>query len=556
MLTYLKIVNIAIIEEAQIEFSRGFNVLSGETGAGKSIILDSIGAVLGFRTSRELIRTGETEASVTAVFSDISESVREKLASLEIAHEDDGSLLLSRVIGHDKNICKINGTAVTVSSLRELGLTLINIHGQQDSRDLLDSTKHLFYIDSVADNETLLSEMESLYSRYDALEREIENLVVNDEKKARLMDMLEYEINELSMADIKAGERETLKNRRTVIQNSEKLERLLGEAKKALNGENESGAVELMSTAADRLIKASEFDDELTDLANTVSDAMYAIQNASEELRNKCDELDFSANELDEIGERLDWLYRLSRKYGNTEEEMLSYLEKAQEKLNSLTYSEEKIKKLKEQSAQALKLCEEKADKLSKRRKKAAVEFEAAVSKELEFLDMPYVRIKTEFQKVPLSASGYDRAEFLISANVGEDLRPVAKIASGGELSRMMLSFKNVLSDKDAIDTLIFDEIDQGVSGRAALKVGQKLKEVSKNRQVICVTHLSQIAAFADAHFLTEKRTEGKKTRTYVTPLDTEGRKQELARITGGGGITEIQLKNAEELLEYGRRNS
>lgn len=556
MLSYLKIVNIAIIERAEIEFSKGFNVLSGETGAGKSIILDSIGAVIGFRTSRELIRTGETEASVTALFSDINDTVKEKLASLGLEAEEDGSLLLSRVIGQDKNICKVNSSVVTVSTLREIGSSLINIHGQQDSRDLLDSSKHLFYIDKVANNEKLLLEMENRYKEYIKTEKEIQALTVSDEKKARLTDMLQYEINELSLANIKIGERERLKNRRTAITNFEKLERLIGDAKRALSGDGDVGAYDLLAEASNALLKASELDNSIESLSNSVTDIMYTLQSAAQEIREKYDELDCDTDEQNEIEERLDLLYRLGRKYGEREEDMLSYLEKAEEKLGSLIYSDEKIKKLKEQRGKELKLCEDMAETLSQRRKKAAEGFESAVSKELVFLDMPYVKFKTHFDKTELSVFGFDSAEFLISANVGEELKPVAKIASGGELSRIMLSFKNVISDKDGTDTLIFDEVDQGISGRAALKVGQKLKEVSKDRQVICVTHLSQIAAFADFHFLIEKRTHDKKTLTDVTPLDLEGRKRELARITGGGETTDTQLKNAEELLEYGRKHS
>lgn len=556
MLSYLKIVNIAIIESAEIEFSKGFNVLSGETGAGKSIILDSIGAVIGFRTSRELIRTGETEASVTALFSDINDTVKEKLASLGLEAEEDGSLLLSRVIGQDKNICKVNSSVVTVSTLREIGSSLINIHGQQDSRDLLDSSKHLFYIDKVANNEKLLLEMENRYKEYIKTEKEIQALTVSDEKKARLTDMLQYEINELSLANIKIGERERLKNRRTAITNFEKLERLIGDAKRALSGDGDVGAYDLLAEASNALLKASELDNSIESLSNSVTDIMYTLQSAAQEIREKYDELDCDTDEQNEIEERLDLLYRLGRKYGEREEDMLSYLEKAEEKLGSLIYSDEKIKKLKEQRGKELKLCEDMAETLSQRRKKAAEGFESAVSKELVFLDMPYVKFKTHFDKTELSVFGFDSAEFLISANVGEELKPVAKIASGGELSRIMLSFKNVISDKDGTDTLIFDEVDQGISGRAALKVGQKLKEVSKDRQVICVTHLSQIAAFADFHFLIEKRTHDKKTLTDVTPLDLEGRKREFARITGGGEITDTQLKNAEELLEYGRKHS
>ena len=556
MLSYLKIENIARIEKAEIEFSGGFNVLSGETGAGKSIILDSISAVLGFRTSRELIRSGEKEASVTAVFTAISNRAKQKLLSLEIEQGEDGTLILSRVIGQDKNICKINATAVTVSVLRELGSCLINIHGQQDSRDLLDDSKHLFYLDRVADDAAILSEMEKLYLSYTEVEKEIESLTISDEKKARLTDMLEYEINELTLAGISVGEREQLRKRRACIQNAEKLEQLINEAKSALCGDGELRAYEFLSQAAGSLAKAAEVDGELEAIANDVTEAMYAVQSAAEELRDSFTGLDFNTNEMADIEERLDLLYRLGRKYGNSEQEMITYLERAREKLDSLNFSEEKIKRLREINAETLELCMQTALKLSEKRKKASAQFEIQVSKELEFLDMPYVKFKTLFQTAPLSASGTDAVCFLISANVGEDLKPVAKIASGGELSRIMLSFKSVLSDKDGIDTLIFDEIDSGVSGKAALKVGQKLKAASKNRQVICVTHLSQIAAFADTHFLTEKKTEGNRTQTFVSPLDFEGRKRELARITGGGEITDNQLKNAEELLEYGRNNS
>ncbi len=556
MLAYLKIENIAIIEKAEIEFSAGFNVLSGETGAGKSIILDSINAVLGFRTSRELIRSGETQASVTAIFTNISNRAKQKLLSLEIEHEQDGSLILSRVIGQDKNICKINGTTVTVSALRELGTCLISIHGQQDSRDLLDDSKHLYYLDRVADDAKLLFEMEKLYLSYTEVEKEIEGLTISDEKKVRLTDMLQYEINELSLAGISTGEREQLRKRRDCIQNAERLEQLINEAKAALSGDSGPGAYELLSQAAGSLSRAAELSGELEGISNDVTGAMYAVQSAAEELRDKFTDFDFGTNELATIEERLDLLYRLGRKYGNSEQDMLSYLERAKEKLDSLNFSEEKIKKLKEQNAKTLKLCMHMALELSEKRKAAAAQFERQVSKELEFLDMPYVKFKTLFQTAPLCALGTDAVCFLISANVGEDLRPVAKIASGGELSRIMLSFKSVLSDKDGIDTLIFDEIDSGVSGKAALKVGQKLKAASKNRQVICVTHLSQIAAFADTHLLTEKKTEGKRTQTFVTPLDYEGRKRELARITSGGEISDTQLKNAQELLEYGRNHS
>ncbi len=555
MLSYLKIRNIAIIEEAEIRFSSGLSVLSGETGAGKSIVLDAIGAVLGFRTSRELIRTGASEASVSAVFSGLSDAVSAKMNDFGIVPQDDDTLLLSRVIGQDKNLCKINDTPVTVSALRELGSLLIHIHGQQDSRELLDSAKHLGYIDRVASDETLLAEMDELYERYSLVEREIEKLSVSDAKKARLTDMLNFEINELSMAQIRPGEREALKKRRATLQNAEKLTALLGEVKDAFLGGEGPGACELLSTASARLTKASALYEELLPLSQTVSDLMYAAESAAEELRALPD-FDADGNELQEIEERLDLLYRLAVKYGDTEEEMLSYLLRAKEKLDSLIFSEERIRALTIESAALLEQCNEKAAALTAVRKTAAAAFQKAVAAELSYLDMPSTRFEVQFTEAPLSSLGADDVQFLLSANVGEDLKPLTKIASGGELSRIMLAFKSVLSDKDGIDTLIFDEIDAGVSGRAAIKVGQKLKEASKNKQVVCVTHLSQIAAFADTHYLTEKRAEGGKTFTSVTSLDDDGRKKELARIMGGGDITPVQLKNAEELLTYGRKTS
>ncbi len=553
MLSYIKINNIAIIEEAEICFPTGLSVLSGETGAGKSIVLDAIGAVLGFRTSRELIRTGEAEASVSAVFRNLSDEVFAALSEHGINRETDGTLLISRLIGQEKNICKLNGTPVTVSALKELGGLLVHIHGQQDNRELLDSAKHLGYIDRVAENDTLLSEMEQLFTKYTETLGEVEKLSDGDTKKARLTDMLNFEIDELTMAKIEPGEREALKNRRTALQNAEKLGLLIAEAKEALSGSEATGAFELLALASKRLTKAASFDEGLSPLSETLSDLMYAVQNAAEELRALPD-FEQEAGELENIEERLDLLYKLGVKYGETEEEMLSYLERAKEKLSTLVFAEERISALNAQCAALKKQCKEKAAQLTASRKKAAQGLVKAVAEELSFLGMPSTRFETQFTKKPVSALGAESVQFLLSANAGESLKPLTKIASGGELSRIMLALKNVMSGMDSVDTLIFDEIDAGVSGGAALKVGQKLKEVSKNRQVICVTHLSQIAAFASTHFLTEKREENGKTYTNVTPLGTEGRKRELARIMGGDEITPAQLLNAEELLEYGRK--
>lgn len=553
MLSVLKIRNIAIIENAEIEFNKGFNVLTGETGAGKSIILDSINAVLGFRTSRELIRTGETEAEVTALFSFVGEKTIGKLNELGLPQNDDNSLLITRTITHDKNVCRINNSLTSVSALREIGNTLISIHGQQDNRELLDSETHIGYLDAVAENNSLLSDYNSVYNEFCKITSQIKSLMTDEAEKARQIDILSFQIDELKKAEITVGEWEELKNKRTEIQNIEKISEGFRNANDALSGgDGFTGAVELVLGAEKALSQVANFSKDAEKLSTKLNDIYYELNDIADTLRFSDGESEYSRNDLEAIEERLDLLYRLSKKYGSTEEEMLEFLCKAEEKLNSLTSSEENLEVLKEQQKVILKKATNLAEKLSESRKETAKKFQTDVKEELRFLDMPNVEFNVQFTEVELCENGIDSVEFLISANVGEPPKPIAKIASGGELSRIMLALKNVLSDKDQIGTMIFDEVDTGVSGRAATKVAQKLKQVSTGRQVVCVTHLAQLAVLSDNHYLIEKTAKDGKTYTKVTPLDFEGRKYEIARITGGGEITETQLKNAEEMLMKG----
>ncbi len=550
MLSVLKIRNIAIIENAEIEYSKGFNVLTGETGAGKSIILDSINAVLGFRTSRELIRTGETEAEVTALFSFVGEKTNIKLKELGLPQNDDNTLLITRTITQDKNICRVNNSLTSVSALREIGNTLISIHGQQDNRELLDSETHIGYLDAVAENAGLLEEYKATYSELCEINSQIKSLMSDEAEKARMIDILSFQIDELTKAEITVGEWEELKSKRTEIQNIEKISEGFKMAESALSGgDGFTGAVELVSGAGKALSQVSSFSKTAEELSTKLNDIYYELSDIADNLRFNDGMGEYTRNDLELIEERLDLLYRLSKKYGATEEEMLEFLSNAEEKLNSLTSSEENLEALKEKREEVLLTAQKQAEKLSLCRKETAKKFEENVMEELRFLDMPSVEFKVEFSEVELCENGIDSIEFLISANIGEPPKPIAKIASGGELSRIMLALKNVLSDKDQIGTMIFDEVDTGVSGRAATKVAQKLKQVSSGRQVICVTHLAQLAVLADNHYLIEKSAKDGKTYTNVTPLDFDGRKYEIARITGGGEITETQLKNAEEML-------
>ena len=550
MLSVLKIENIAIIESAEIEFSRGFNVLSGETGAGKSIILDSINAVLGFRTSRELIRTGASEARVTALFSSVSENVEKKLLELSLPLTPDKTLLVSRVISPDKNVCKVNNALTNVSALREIGAELISIHGQQDNRELLNNETHISYIDSIGDLNGIVGDYSTLYNELLSLKSQIKKLSGNKEEKARRIDILSYQIDELEKAEINPGEWESLKNRRTELQNFERIQESLTASYAALSGgDSYKGAVEMVSGAFRELSSISKFSNEIQSISEKLGDLYYELSDIADTVRDSISGDGYNPLELEDIENRLDLLYKLSKKYGETEEDMLQYLENAKTELSEISLSDEVLDELKVKYSEKLIETENLAKTLSEKRKKEAKIFCEKVCEELRFLDMPSVEFLVDFKEVDLCENGIDSVEFLISANVGEIPKPIAKIASGGELSRIMLALKTVLADKDKISTMIFDEIDAGVSGRAALKVASKLKDVSNGKQVLCVTHLAQLMSYADSHYLIEKAVRDGKTYTGVTLLDLEGRKKEIARITSGGEITQTQLDNALEMI-------
>ena len=561
MLSNLKIENIAIIEHASIDFADKFNCLTGETGAGKSIIIDSINAILGEKTSRELIRTGETKANVAAFFTDISSVTQNLLAELGLPCEEDNSLLITRLIQKDgRNVCKVNGSNVTVSMLKNIGLSLINIHGQSDNQEIMSSESHYTFIDAVADNSALLENYQHSYADLLEIREKIRKLTVDDAMKARQIDLLTYQIDELSKADIKIGEKDALIERRTIMNNSQKLISALNEAYFAINGGDDfGGAASMLFDAAKALTEVAQYLPDVNDMAESVNDIAYTVESYVSDIGNFMENAQFDERELADIEERLDIIYRMSKKYGETEEEMLNFLDKATQELHNITYSDELLGQLNLELQECERVTAEKARVLSDSRKKAAEFFAERIQTELSFLDMPETVFSVNFKEVNFTETGIDDIEFLISANRGEEPKPLAKIASGGELSRIMLAIKSVLADKDDTDTLIFDEIDAGVSGRAAGKIALKLNDVSKHRQVICITHLPSIAAFADNHMLISKAVKNDKTFTSVTPLDEKGRIAEIARIIGGNENNEIHLSSAKQLLdeasEYKRGN-
>lgn len=548
MLKTINIENIAVIEKTSVDFSSGLNVLTGETGAGKSIVVDSINAILGERTSKELVRHGAENAFVSAYFEDISQTVIDKLQDMGFeSDDDDSSLLLSRKISAaGKSNCKINGKPATVSMLREIGSYLVNIHGQHDSQALLNPDFQYRYIDMLFDDKSILDEYKKSFKKLISARRKLKSLTADEADKDKRLELLEYQIHELEEADIQIGEREKLSKRKDVIMKSAAISEALNYALLCINGNDDfSGAKSLSDDAFNKLISFDE--------AKNISDVFAQINDCFELIKDKVEELfseiDFVPEELEQIEERLDLLYRFSTKYGATEEEMIAFLENAKNERNSILYCDEELERLNALYDEAFDETVALADRLSDTRKKVAAEFEQRVKEELAFLDMPKLQFVVRFDKGNLSSIGYDKIEFLISTNPGEPPKPLAKIASGGELSRIMLAIKNILSYNDTIDTLIFDEIDVGVSGRASQKIGLKLKSVSKNTQVICVTHSAQIASNADEHFLIQKEFSDDKTFTKVAPLDFEARKRELARIMGGMEITDTLLKSAEELL-------
>ncbi len=548
MLTSLKIENVAIIESAAIEFGCGLNVLTGETGAGKSIVIDSINAILGERTSRDIIRTGAQSAKVYAVFEDINAKVREFLDENGIDCED-GVLIINRTLSREgKNICRLNGAPVTVSMLREIGGELIDIHGQHDNQSLLSPEKHCGFVDSFAGNADIIADYREKYGRLCEIRSKLKKLTTDESSKSQRIDFLTYQIDELEKAEISIGERDELKARKSLIDNSQKVIESLNVAYEALKADG--AGIDMIADAESEISNASSYMETLGEASEKITDIRYELEDIAETVRDAMSEVDFDPSELEDIAERLDLLYRLSKKYGDTEEEMLEYLEKAKSELDNIAFSEERVKELQVQEKSALAETEAAAERLTESRKAAGESLSDAICSELEFLDMPNVRFVVKCGDIGLGENGKDEIEFLISANVGEEPKPLAKIASGGELSRIMLAIKNVLAETDGVDTMIFDEIDTGVSGRAAQKIAMKLRSASKGRQVICVTHLAQIAAQGDVHLYISKSVSDGKTYTNIKSLIEEERVAEIARIMGGMEITKLQLESAREMLK------
>lgn len=550
MLKFLHIENIAVIERSDTEFAEGFNVLTGETGAGKSILIDSINAVLGERTSKELIRAGCDSAEVSAVFGNFDDTAVKTLSELGFSPDEDGNIVIRRRLSvSGKGIIKLNGIPVTATQLRDIGKNLINIHGQHDSQALLDSEKHIFYIDALADNTELINEYYQEFRYLNKVRKELEASQIDEEEKQRQTNLLKYQINELESADIKKGELAELKRKAQIAKNYQTVVEALSKADTALNGNDDfSGASALISSAQKELYSLK--DEKWNALAEKTADVLSDLTDIGAEIRDFLDNAEYSELDINNINERLDLLDRLMLKYGNSEEEMLDFLTSAKVRLEELDFSDRRISQLSDLLDKSTDRLVELGEKLTLSRKKAAAEFEKKVCDILSYLNMPDVRFTVSMQKGRYTKRGCDNIEFLISANRGENVKPLSKIASGGELSRVMLAIKSVLLDKDPVGTMIFDEIDTGISGYTAGKVGIQLKKVAKNRQVICVTHLAQIAAMADEHLLIEKSTEGGRTFTQVKPLKYEERVGEIARIMSGTQLTENLYKSAKELLD------
>lgn len=554
MLSLLHIENIALIDQADISFGSGFNVLTGETGAGKSIIIDAISAVLGERTSRDLIRTGEKSALVTALFRDLPSLPW--FQETGIGPDENGELLISRRIqGDGKNICRVGGVPCTVVQLRTLGSQLIDIHGQHDGQQLLDESCHLAYLDSFGELEPALSAYREEYAKLDALRKQIASLQMDETEKARRLDILQFQIDELESAHLRLGEEEELDERKAMLRSADQLVAAVEGAYHALFGtDSQDGAASLLAEAEGNLSRVSNLSADLSQLSENLVALRYGTEDAAERLRELKNSFDFSPKELDQVEDRLDHLHRLKKKYGATVRDMLDYLNKIRQELDQIELSDDLLIKLKKQRKAQLAMTRTLAETLSAQRKAAAERLKARIEEELRQLDMTKVRFQTEFSPKPgklgLDDTGMDEVRFLMSANVGENLKPIAKVASGGELSRIMLALKNVLAENDNICTLIFDEVDTGVSGRAAGKVAEKMSRLSLTCQVLCVTHLAQIAAMSDYHYSVHKEEKNGRTYTCVETLDRPGRRAELARLTGGAHQSEAILKGAEELLK------
>ena len=556
MLSQLYIENVAVIEKATIEFHKGFNILTGETGAGKSIIIDSMHGILGERTSKDMVRSGAESAFVSGLFTDLTEQAINKLQELGFEPEEDGSVLIHRTIqAEGKSTCRINGRPATVSALKELGKTLMNIHGQHESYHLLSPELHIHYIDESGDLNTLVKEYRSVYQELKQIQSEIGAHATDETEKLRRIDLLTYQIAELEQANLRENEKEELMERKTTMMHAEKIASAITAAKAALDGdESFDGVLSTLTAITASLQDSEQYLPALNPIIQKLHELSYGLEDVSDALREQESQMEFDASELLEIETRLDLLYRLSIKYGQTTEEMLAFLEKCRQELNQINHSEETLIQLNE----TYEILKEKAIQLAKtlsdKRKKTAEQFTKKVKHELQFLNMPGIEFQVEQERVPLNSNGCDKIQFLISVNPGEPAKPIAKIASGGELSRIMLAIQTVLSAHDDLDTMIFDEVDTGISGSAAQKVGLKLHEVSRYAQVICITHLAQIACLADYHLLIQKQVTENKTYTQVIPLSKEAQIKEIARMIGGQAITPLLLQNAQEMIDSAKQ--
>lgn len=559
MLSLLHIENIAIIEQADIVLQPGFTVLTGETGAGKSIIIDSIGAILGQRTSRELIRSGAKKGFVSAVFEDIPAALKRQLEELGLDTEDDGTVRIQRELSAEgRSVCRVNMRPVSASVLKTLSSYLINIHGQHDGQKLMQEEYHIDFLDSFFEAETLLEQFRPMYAELHTLRSKIRELEKSGQQREQRIDMLRYQIDEIEAAQLQPGEEEMLTERRQFFENAGQLAYSLQAASKLLSGgeEEDDGAMDLLSRAADELADVAALSQDLNNLSQKAEEARYQVEDLAASVAVLAADVDFSPKERDAVEERLDVIYRLRRKYGATIEEVLSYHDKASKELGELENADDRKDEMMEEYHRTLTCAREIASELSKRRRQAAEELEAKIVAQLKDLDMPKVRISIQVSsQTKLNPHGMDEVRFLISTNPGEPVKPLSKIASGGELSRIMLAIKNVLTQTEDVGTLIFDEIDTGVSGRAAQKIALKLGEISHRKQTLCVTHLPQLAAMGDHHLLIKKSLSEEYTFTDVFSLTEEERVSELARMLSGDAITELSMQNAAELLERAAAN-
>lgn len=554
MLSCLQIENVAVIQKAEVHFQPGLNVLTGETGAGKSILIDSINAILGNRTSKDLVRTGASKAVIRASFAQIPDVVLDKLEAA--GYERSAELLLSREItAEGKSSCRINGMPTTAAVLRELCGGLININGQHDSVGLLNPAHHLSILDDYAQNAKLYQEYYVLYRSLVKVKKELDAMITDEAEKQRRIDLLSYQVQEIEEAGLTAGEEQTLEARRKVLANASTIRDRVAKAHALLSGDDDTpGAVDLLGEASNAMDTAAQLDESLSGVSGTLMDLYYSAKDAAAELIDRLDAYDTNDAELDEIEQRLDLLYRLKRKYGDTVEDIIAFGQKAREELEQIQFSEQRHDQLQAEKLRLYGLAREKAEALTQTRLKAFDELNARITDTLQFLNMPGVRMTLHHARGPLASHGQDSVEFYISTNPGEAPKPLARIASGGELSRITLAIKNALADRDAVPTVIYDEIDSGVSGKAAGRIGEVLRQSAQGHQILCITHTAQIAALADCHLLIQKNVTNERTYTEIHPLDTEGCVEALARLISGDHVTELSRANAREMLGTGRQ--